>query len=51
MNIWTILIIILVIALLGGLPAIGGNWHNTGYGLSGGVGLLLIIVVVVLLLR
>ncbi len=48
---WIILVIVLVLALLGGLPQLGGNWHGTGYGLSGGVGLILIIVVLVLLLR
>lgn len=48
---YIILVIVLVLLLLGGLPQIGGNWHNMGYGLSGGVGLVLVIVVLVLLLR
>lgn len=44
----TILLIILVLAMLGGLPAWG--WHTYGYTPSGLV-LLLVIVVVVLLVR
>jgi uncharacterized protein DUF3309 len=45
-----ILLIILVILLLGAIPA----WpysRNWGYGPSGGLGLLVVIVVVLLLLR
>jgi hypothetical protein len=44
----TILIVILIILLLGGLP----NWgysRNWGYFPSGGVGLILLIVIVLLL--
>ena len=46
----TILIVLLVLFLIGGLPA----WpysHDWGYYPSGGAGLLLIILIVVLLLR
>lgn len=45
-----ILLIILIILLLGAVPA----WpysRNWGYGPSGGLGLLLIIVIILLLLR
>jgi len=45
-----ILLIVLIIVLLGAVPA----WpysRNWGYGPSGGVGLLLIIVLILLLLR
>ena len=45
-----ILLIVLIILLLGAVPA----WpysRNWGYGPSGGVGLLLIIVIILLLLR
>lgn len=45
--IYTILIVLLVLALLGGLPAFG--FHGHGYGPSGIVGLLLILLVVLLL--
>jgi hypothetical protein len=44
---WTILIIILILALLGGLPQLG--FYQGGYGPSGLVGVLLIILIVLLL--
>ena len=50
MNVTTLLIIILVLILLGGLPV----WPYSaglGWGPSGLVGVILVIVVVVLLLR
>lgn len=50
MSLGTILIIILVLLLLGVIPA----WpHSTawGYGPSGGIGLILLIVIIVLLFR
>jgi hypothetical protein len=46
---YTVLIIILVLCLIGGLPTMG--FHHYGYYPSGGLGLILIIVVIVLLLR
>jgi hypothetical protein len=45
---WTILIVLLVLALFGGFPA----WHYSagwGYGPSGVIGVILIIVVVLFL--
>lgn len=47
---YTILIIILVLALIGGLPAwpYSADW---GYYPSGGIGLLIIIVVIILIMR
>ena len=47
---YTILIIILVLALIGGLPAwpYSADW---GYYPSGGIGLLIIIVVIILVMR
>lgn len=46
--IYTILIVILILALLGGIPT-GG--YGLGYYGHGGIGLLLIIVIIILLLR
>jgi len=43
----TILIIILVVLLLGGLPQVG--WHSYGYGPSGLMGVLLIVIIILLL--
>jgi len=45
---WTILIILLIFALLGGLPNLG--WHNYGWGPSGIVGVILIVLVIFLLM-
>jgi hypothetical protein len=45
----TILLVLLIVALLGGLPATG--LHGHGYWPSGIVGLLLIILIVVILVR
>ena len=49
---WTILIIILILALIGGLPSMGWN-ANRGWGYypSGGIGLILVIVIILLLLH
>ena len=49
MNIWTIIIILLVLALIGALP----GWpysHSWGATPSGGIGLILVILVVLMLL-
>lgn len=46
MSLGTILLIVLVLLLVGGLPTWG--WHQYGYYPSGGLGLVLIIVVVLL---
>lgn len=46
---WTILIIILILALIGGLP----TWpYSSGWGYypSGGIGLILLIIVILLLM-
>lgn len=45
----TILIIILVLALVGALPA-WGHSRNWGYAPSGGLGLIVVILIVLLLL-
>ena len=46
-NMGLVLLIILIVLLLGGLPAWG--YHSYGYGPSGIVGVLLIVVIVLLL--
>jgi putative copper export protein len=51
MSIWTIVLIILVIALLGGFSGIGGGpFYGTGYYGGGGLGLVIIILLVLLLM-
>ncbi len=47
---WTVLLIILILILIGALPTwpYSGGW---GYYPSGGIGLILVIVIIVLLLR
>ncbi len=51
MSIGTILLIVLVIALLGGFSGLGGGrFYGTGYYGGGGLGLVLIIVLVLVLL-
>ena len=47
MSIGTILLIILVIALLGGFSGLGGGpFYGTGYYGGGGIGIVLIIVLI-----
>lgn len=51
MSIGTVLLIILIIALLGGFSGIGGGrFYGTGYYGGGGLGLVLIIVLILVLL-
>ena len=51
MSIGTILLIVLVIALLGGFSGIGGGrFYGTGYYGGGGLGLVLIIVLILVLM-
>jgi hypothetical protein len=51
MSIGTILLIILVIALLGGFSGLGGGpFYGTGYYGGGGIGLILVIVVILVVL-
>jgi hypothetical protein len=51
MSLGTILIIILVIALLGGFSGLGGGpFYGTGYYGGGGLGLVLLIIVVLVVL-
>ena len=51
MSLGTILLIVLVIALLGGFSGIGGgNFYGTGYYGGGGLGLVLIIVLILVLM-
>jgi hypothetical protein len=51
MSLGTILIIILVIALLGGFSGLGGGpFYGTGYYGGGGLGLVLLIIVILVVL-
>lgn len=46
MSLWTIILIILVIALLGGFSGIGGGpFYGTGYYGGGGLGLIIVVLV------
>jgi Protein of unknown function (DUF3309) len=50
-SLGTILLIILVIALLGGFSSLGGGpFYGTGYYGGGGLGLVLVIVLILVLL-
>ncbi|MGB6176771.1 MAG: DUF3309 family protein [Methylocella sp.] len=51
MSLGTIILIILVIALLGGFSGIGGGpFYGTGYYGGGGLGLVLVIVLILVVL-
>jgi len=51
MSLGTILLIVLVIALLGGFSGIGGGpFYGTGYYGGGGLGLVLIVVLILVVL-
>jgi hypothetical protein len=51
MSIGTILLIVLVIALLGGFTGIGGGpFYGTGYYGGGGLGLVIVVLLVLVLL-
>jgi hypothetical protein len=51
MSLGTILLIILVLALLGGFSGIGGGpFYGTGYYGGGGLGLVLVIVLILVLM-
>jgi hypothetical protein len=51
MSLGTIILIILVIALLGGFSGLGGGpFYGTGYYGGGGLGLILVIVLILVLL-
>jgi len=51
MSIGTIILIILIIALLGGFSGIGGGpFYGTGYYGGGGLGLVIVILLILLLL-
>jgi len=51
MSLGTILLIILVIALLGGFSGLGGGpFYGTGYYGGGGLGLALVVVLILVLL-
>ena len=51
MSLGTILLVILVIALLGGFSGIGGApFYGTGYYGGGGLGLVLVVVLILILL-
>jgi hypothetical protein len=51
MSLGTILLIILIIALLGGFSGLGGGpFYGTGYYGGGGLGLILVIVLILVVL-
>jgi len=51
MSLGTILLVVLVIALLGGFSGIGGgSFYGTGYYGGGGLGLVLIVVLILVVL-
>jgi len=51
MSIGTILLVILIIALLGGFSGLGGGpFYGTGYYGGGGLGLVIVIVLILVLL-
>ncbi|PYF01723.1 uncharacterized protein DUF3309 [Rhodopseudomonas faecalis] len=51
MSIGTIILIILIIALLGGFTGVGGGpFYGTGYYGGGGLGLVIVILLVLVLL-
>jgi hypothetical protein len=51
MSLGTILLVVLIIALLGGFSGIGGGrFYGTGYYGGGGLGLVLIIVLILVVL-
>jgi Protein of unknown function (DUF3309) len=51
MSIGTIILIILVIALLGGFSGLGGGpFYGTGYYGGGGLGLVLVVVLILVLM-
>jgi hypothetical protein len=51
MSLGTILLIVLVIALLGGFSGLGGGpFYGTGYYGGGGLGLILLVVLILVLL-
>lgn len=51
MSLGTILVIILIIALLGGFSGVGGGpFYGTGYYGGGGIGLVLVIILILILL-
>lgn len=47
----TILVIVLILALIGGLPTWGFGWNTYGYGPSGIIGIILAIILIVWLVR
>jgi hypothetical protein len=49
MSLGTLLLIILIVMLMGGLPT-WGHSRNWGYGPSGGIGMVLIIVLILVLM-
>ncbi len=51
MSIGTILLIVLIIALLGGFSGIGGGrFYGTGYYGGGGLGLVVVVVLILVLI-
>lgn len=51
MSIGTVLVVILIIAMLGGFSGLGGGpFYGTGYYGGGGIGLILVVVLIFVLL-
>jgi len=51
MSVGTVLLIVLIIALLGGFSGIGGGrFYGTGYYGGGGLGLVLVVVLILVLI-
>ena len=50
MTLWTILVVLLVLALLGALPRAGAYSAGWGYGPSGLLGLVVLLVVILALM-
>lgn len=51
MSLGTILVIVLIVILVGGLSGFGGGpFYGTGYVGGGGIGLVLVVVLILLLL-
>ena len=50
MSVWTIVVIVLVIALLGGFSGLGGGpFYGTGYWGGGGLGIVILVLVILLI--
>jgi hypothetical protein len=50
MTLWTVVVVILILALLGALPRAGAYSAGWGYGPSGLLGLVVVVIVLLILL-